>query len=164
MLVNLNYKNPSVDHEKDLQRHTASLMEEKNGVNGRVSSGSAMVGGPDRGAQYSQTASLGTVKVERDFFELDDEEFNQIKNSALPEFASFTLDGKECYHCGEEFNSTSAMHQHPKFCTRMKNATHLGKVVRGNGTFEPINNVKIPEVKDRAELTLVDSAKFILVL
>lgn len=29
----------------------------------------------------------------------------------------------------------------------MKNATHLGKVVRGNGTFEPINNVKIPEVK-----------------
>ena len=42
MLGNLNYKNPSVDHEKDLQRHTASLMEEKNGVNERVSSGSAM--------------------------------------------------------------------------------------------------------------------------
>ena len=65
-------------------------MEEENG---RLSNG-ALHSGPDRGAQYSQTASLGTVKVERDFFELDDEEFNQIKNSALPEFASFTLDGK----------------------------------------------------------------------
>jgi hypothetical protein len=36
------------------------------------------------------------------------------------------------------------MHQHPSVCTRMKNATNLGKVVKIDGTVEEINNVIIP--------------------
>ena len=97
----------------------------------------------------SGTGTVGTVKVECDFFELNEDEFNQIKNSAMPEFASFTLDGKECYHCGEEFSSTTAMHQHPSICTRMKNATNLGKVMKIDGTVEEINGVKIHPVPSR---------------
>ena len=137
-----------------LQLHTSSLMREKQKSERlAVSRGHGTDGiGHDERGEYGEgtaragTGTLGTVKVECDFFELNDEEFDQIKNSAMPEFASFTLDGKECYHCGEEFSSTTAMHQHPSLCTRMKNATNLGKVMKVDGTLEEINGVKIHPV------------------
>jgi len=63
-----------------------------------------------------------------DFFRLDEDEVEAIQSQSNPEYASFTLDGKECYHCGQEFHNEEQMKNHPSMCDRMKNARNYGQV------------------------------------
>lgn len=63
-----------------------------------------------------------------DFFRLDEREVEAIQSQSNPEYASFTLDGKECYHCGQEFHNEEQMKNHPNMCDRMKNARNYGQV------------------------------------
>lgn len=87
---------------------------------------------------------LSTVKVESGFFDLSRAEIAKIKNQS--EYAAFTVDGKECYHCGDEFTSRDDLENHPRRCMRMKNANYLGKILNEDGTLEEINGAQIPNV------------------
>ena len=73
-----------------LQAHTASLMQQKHKEDPSPDHHNDNTG-QNYQQQNSSTSTVGTVKVECDFFELNEDEFNQIKNSSNPQFASFTL-------------------------------------------------------------------------
>lgn len=82
--------------------------------------------------------SASSVKVESGFFDLSRAEITKIKTQN--EYAAFTVDGKECYHCGDEFTNRQDLISHPRKCMRMKNANFYGKIIHGDGTLEEIND------------------------
>jgi len=91
--------------------------------------------------------SASSVKVESGFFDLSRAEITKIKTQN--EYAAFTVDGKECYHCGDEFTNRQDLISHPRKCMRMKNANFYGKIIHGDGTLEEINESQMSEINQQ---------------
>jgi len=111
--------NETFNTKEDLKYHVENIVKKQ--LNPTAYS-------PETDYTISQQNAAGHT-LRSDFFQLDAREAEEIQSHLASDvYANFTLDGKECYHCGQEFQSTDEMKNHPARCDRMKNARNIGQV------------------------------------
>jgi len=110
--------------KEDLKYHVDNIVKSANSHNGYSESEFPL---------SHQNAAGHTLRS--DFFQLDQREVELIQGTRS-EYSNFTLDGKECYHCGQEFENDTDMKNHPKICDRMKNARNYSGDMNGFSNYQ----------------------------